>query len=151
MEDLNIDKMPNLYEILNRLIEDIIQKVPASTRPDSVDIDINLSSIILKFNLNIRAASIIYGTKGPRKFPPPDAIKGWILKNNINPRANANGKLPSIDQLAFLIGRKISREGTPPHSYYSDAVNEILDFYGPQIEQSLEKDFISILGLDTLL
>ena len=44
------------------------------------------------------------------KFPPPTAIMDWILVKPIHPQPDANGKTPSINSLAFLIGRKIANE-----------------------------------------
>ena len=49
--------------------------------------------------------------RGPGKFPPPDKILEWIRVKPILPTPMSNGKLPTEQQLAFLIGRKISNEG----------------------------------------
>ena len=40
----------------------------------------------------------------PGSFPPVDAILSWIQAKHIMPR-EINGKLPTEQQLAFLIGR----------------------------------------------
>lgn len=45
------------------------------------------------------------------KMPPIDAILNWIKVKPIVPRA-INGRIPDTRQLAFLIARKIGREGT---------------------------------------
>ena len=45
-------------------------------------------------------------------FPPVDALLKWIEVKPVLPRPDKNGKLPTPKQLAFLIGRKISEEGT---------------------------------------
>ena len=58
---------------------------------------------------------IEYGTKP--HFPPVDKIKSWITVKPVLPRPLANGKLPTENQLAFLIGRKISRFGTKPKPF----------------------------------
>lgn len=49
--------------------------------------------------------------RGPGKFPPPDKILEWLRVKPILPTPMANGKLPTEQQLAFLIGRKIANEG----------------------------------------
>lgn len=41
-----------------------------------------------------------------------DRIRVWIDEKGINPTPGANGRTPSKDSLAFLIARKIHREGT---------------------------------------
>lgn len=46
----------------------------------------------------------------PGTFPNVDALKKWIQVKPILPRP-FNGKLPSLNSLAYLIGRKIEREG----------------------------------------
>jgi hypothetical protein len=51
-----------------------------------------------------------YGRKAGT-FPNLDAIKRWIRNKPVLPTAY-NGKIPTIDTLAYLIGRKIEREGT---------------------------------------
>lgn len=55
---------------------------------------------------------MIYG-RGPGKFPPPDKIKRWVERNpDILAKAKETFKNITSAGLAFLIGRKISREGT---------------------------------------
>ena len=46
------------------------------------------------------------------KWPPIDNILNWIKIKPVLPRPNAEGKLPTPQQLAFLIARKIGEEGT---------------------------------------
>lgn len=51
--------------------------------------------------------------RGPGKFPPPDAMLKFVQANpDILQRAKAVYKFITEKQLAFLIGRKIAREGT---------------------------------------
>lgn len=52
-----------------------------------------------------------YGRKAG-KFPPPDKIREWIRIKPVLPRP-IKGKLPTTNQLAYLIGRKIAKKGTP--------------------------------------
>ena len=52
--------------------------------------------------------------RGPGKFPPVDKIKKWIEIKPIVPYSDKYGKVPTTNQLAFLISRKISEEGIPP-------------------------------------
>lgn len=50
--------------------------------------------------------------RGPGKMPPINVIADWIRKRNITPYASKNGRVPTTNQLAFLIARKIGNEGT---------------------------------------
>lgn len=56
-------------------------------------------------------------------FPNLDAIKSWIQVKHIVPRAN-NGKVPTTNQLAYLIGRKIAKEGTKPTHLIENTMND---------------------------
>lgn len=57
-------------------------------------------------------------------WPNVDAIKKWIKIKPVLPRPMSNGKLPTTDQLAFLIGRKISKVGTPATHIITNSMNE---------------------------
>jgi len=51
--------------------------------------------------------------RGPGKFPPPDKMTDWVNSNpDVLERARQTFKYLTAQQLGFLIGRKISREGT---------------------------------------
>lgn len=45
-------------------------------------------------------------------WPPRDAILRWVRMKPVIPRPDAGGRLPTPEQLAFMISRKISRYGT---------------------------------------
>lgn len=80
---------------------------------------------------------IEYGTKP--HWPPPQALLKWIQAKPILPRA-INGITPSKDQLAYLIGRKISRTGTKAGNELGNTIDEVNATYRPIIEQAVEKD-----------
>lgn len=91
---------------------------------------------------------IEYGTKP--HFPPVDKIKEWIRVKPILPRPLSNGKLPTNDQLAFLIGRKISKVGTKPRPFLQksitefDLVSKMYKIVTDEIEKQLEKEINTI-------
>lgn len=58
------------------------------------------------------------------KFPPIDKIKEWIQVKPVIPVAY-NGKLPTIDQLSYLISRKIANEGIPAKNYLQTTLDQI--------------------------
>lgn len=57
------------------------------------------------------------------KFPPVDAIKKWITIKPVIPRGK-NGKVPTENQLAYLIGRKIAREGTRANPFLEPTIRD---------------------------
>lgn len=77
-------------------------------------------------------------------FPPVDAIKKWIKVKHILPRPLASGKLPTTDQLAYLIGRKISKVGTKAKPFLKPTItdfdlinkvyNEVTNLLNKQLE-----------------
>ena len=90
----------------------------------------------------------------PGKRPPISVIEQWISDKGIKPHPQANGKIPSMKQLAFAISTKIAREGT---QYYQmggtqvlhEAVNEqspVLDAIVERIGVLLDKEITSALN-----
>lgn len=76
----------------------------------------------------------------PGKFPPVDKILSWIRVKPVIPRP-INGKLPTEQQLAFLIGRKIATEGIEAGHQLRDTVQAINAEFIPKLEQALQEDF----------
>lgn len=64
-----------------------------------------------------------YGRK-PGKFPPIDKIRNWIIIKPILPRPLSNGKLPTTNQLAYLISRKIATKGIKPTYALKDSITK---------------------------
>lgn len=79
-----------------------------------------------------------YGTKP--HWPPVDAIRDWIKIKPVLPRPDKNGKLPTEQQLAYLIGRKISREGTQPYLDYNETLNTLNNWIDRKIEDAVSQD-----------
>ena len=76
-------------------------------------------------------------------FPPVDAILQWIRIKPILPRPFANGKLPTENQLAYLIGRKISKVGTEGTHLFEKTVeeNNYIERVALAVAQELTKEF----------
>lgn len=85
---------------------------------------------------------IEYGTRP--HFPPIQAIRKWIDVKPVLPRP-MKGKLPTRDQLAFLIARKISRVGTRPKPFLNKTISDfnlidkVYDLLLNQIQQQINK------------
>jgi len=52
--------------------------------------------------------------------------------------------VPSVDQLAFLIGRKISQEGTEGRFVLRDAMDEMVDWES-LINEAVEEDLAACI------
>lgn len=73
-------------------------------------------------------------------WPPPDAILKWIMIKPVIPRPMKNGKLPTPQQLAYLIGRKIAVFGTEGKPDLTDSVEEMNRRYQEKITAALAAD-----------
>lgn len=74
------------------------------------------------------------------KFPPPQAIRQWIDIKPVIPRPLKNGKLPTPEQLTFLISRKIATEGIKPTPIIARTKEELNSKYEALLEEALRSD-----------
>lgn len=87
----------------------------------SYEVEINSGHYIIYMNMPAYWKYVEYGRR-PGKMPPRKAIEDWIRIKPLVPTARG-GKVPTTEQLAFLIQRKIGREGIPPTPILSNAVH----------------------------
>ena len=73
-------------------------------------------------------------------WPPVDAIRSWISYKPVLPRPGKDGRLPTPNQLAFLIGRKIAREGTTGTHDFEEARDETVARWEQRIRAALVED-----------
>ena len=74
------------------------------------------------------------------KWPPIDNILNWISVKPVLPRPNAEGKLPTPQQLAFLIARKIGEEGTEGTQDLRKATDTIWDTFEDRLYEAIDED-----------
>ena len=74
------------------------------------------------------------------KMPPIDNILRWIRVKPVLPRPNAKGKLPTPQQLAFLIARKIGEEGTQGTQDLRKATDTIWDTFEDRLYEAIDED-----------
>lgn len=79
--------------------------------------------------------------RGPGKFPPIDKILEWIRVKPVIPYSDSRGRLPTEEQLAFLIARKIAEQGTEGRKVLYETVEELNRYYLPKLQQALDRDF----------
>lgn len=79
--------------------------------------------------------------RGPGKFPPIDKILEWVRIKPIIPYSDSRGRLPTEEQLAFLIARKIANEGTEGRKVLFETVDELNRHYLPLLQKALDDDF----------
>lgn len=139
-------------------IQQLLQQFIQAVREDLAQQNINASSklskslksvvkqkgkwIEISISLEDYWKYIEYGTRP--HFPPIQAIRKWIDVKPILPRP-MKGKLPTKDQLAFLIARKISKVGTRPKPFLNKTISDfnlidkVYDLLLNQIQQQINK------------
>ena len=83
-------------------------------------------------------------------FPPLEAIEKWITVKRIVPGTNGK-RVPTTKQLAFLIARGISKNGTKPTKLLQqtidssdDLINMLIVEITQQLENEINKDIENI-------
>ena len=77
----------------------------------------------------------------PGRFPPIDKILEWIRIKPVTPYSDNRGRLPTEEQLAFLIARKIAEQGTEGRNVLFETVDELNRYYLPLLQKALDDDF----------
>lgn len=130
-------KWDNLYKVLEDYGNDVVENykglleqddhIASRGLIDSVSYTINADgqSISVDINLQDWWKYIEYDTRP--HWPPKKALMDWI-------------KVKTTEQLAFLIGRKISIEGTKGDHPLERSLNAVNGHYKALIEEAIEKD-----------
>ena len=100
----------------------------------------NDDEFIVSINLEEYWIFVENGRK-PGRFPPVDKILEWIRVKPVIPYSDSRGRLPTEEQLAFLIARKIAEQGTEPKHILYETVDELNRYYLPKLQQALDRDF----------
>ena len=148
MEDI---KWTRLTEVLNEFADAFIQNARNNLDANQSNDTYNLYNSFEKvievgedyFTVSISLADYwqyVENGRGPGKFPPVDKIKEWIEVKPINPTPLSNGKTPSVEQLSFLISRKIANEGTEGKPFFEPAKEQTIREFEDKINQAIDED-----------
>ena len=161
MESTTLSEFPKVYEVLERYAKEFIEQyrlnLVESGRPasgqlaDSLSYKVDMGTNVYAVDISLRAywKYIESGTRP--HWPPVDAIREWIKVKPVIPRPMANGNLPTESQLAYLIGRKISRVGTEGINDFERANQEIFSRMEMSIAEAVTEDLqrqVSIIFTD---
>lgn len=84
----------------------------------------------------------------PGKFPPPDVILKWVQFKRLVPRPGRDGKIPSTNQLVYLISRKIATKGTEGKHLFEKTLDDpnldnladkLVELITTEFEKEIEK------------
>lgn len=82
-------------------------------------------------------------------WPPINKILEWVKIKPVLPYPDSRGKLPTENQLAFLISRKISEVGTTGSNDLERTLNEIDEDWNDRIVEALDADILN--NIDEIL
>lgn len=146
------NEFPNLTRVLNEYAQGLVENYKAALGAESINASGELANSVKyiiddkvkgRFEVKLELLEywkyVEYGRKAG-KMPPISAIKQWIEVKPIIPRPNKNGKLPTINQLAYLISRKIGLEGTKGRGVLSERIENANRVFWEDIEDAILKD-----------
>lgn len=76
---------------------------------------------------------------------PMKIVRTWKTKNGMNGREVEI--LPTVKQLAFLIGKKIKENGTKPRGAFEYAYENLIGIYEPMIVEAFMEDTLENEGV----
>jgi hypothetical protein len=142
---------PHLTQVLEELGREVAEQYKNNlresghaTRPDHLINSIETRVVVddksykVVMDLNDYWKYLENGTEP--HWPPVDAIRSWISYKPVLPRPGKDGRLPTPNQLAFLIGRKIAREGTTGTHDFEEARDETVARWEQRIRAALVED-----------
>lgn len=102
------------------------------------EVVLNGQSFIVEFIMPDYGEYLEQGTKP--HFPPINQILNWIRVKRIAPRQDSQGRLPTEKQLAYLIARKISEDGTKRTGIYEKANELTYREWNKLIDEAINMD-----------
>lgn len=161
--ETNTLNFSNLQIALNSFIEDFINTYKGLLIRDNKKASGNLISSLKpvsieftnnKYQCSIQIADywkyVEYGRR-PGKFPPMNKILEWIKIKPVIPRPMNGLKPPTEPQLAFLISRKIARDGIQPGNQFTEALKLTWTKWEQTISDAISEDLNQAIDLVTLL
>lgn len=151
----------NTIKVLNKFGELLVKEYKQSLVDNNVNtskktlynsvtylVENNNNTFEVKIELEDYWKYVEYGRKAG-KFPPFNAIKEWIQIKPIIPRPY-NGKLPTLNQLTYLIQRKIGLDGIKPKNLLSNSIDDIFDEMSIELENAVIEDCSHIINIELL-
>lgn len=145
-------KWENLKKVLDEYGKNLVENYQRTLADEGIDASGDLSRTTT-YKVNTKKKGIIsidlklneywkYVENGRKagKWPPISAIEKWIEVKQVLPRPMDNGKLPTTQQLAFLISRKIKEEGILPRPVLQKSIDNANTAFWDVIEEAIAKD-----------
>lgn len=151
MEDLT--DFPKTMEVLKKLAEDVkagyidqLERDKHPTKYGQNRLTDTITTVVEADGLSFTASLKMnyywkFLEEGTRPhWPPRDAILKWVEIKPVLPRPDGNGRIPTPQQLSFLISRKIANEGTQGTHGFEKTREAIVPFYVEELEKAFNED-----------
>lgn len=144
----------NLFRLLEKYAGDVKERYKGKLIQDDKKATGNLINSIatnvtfgdLVFTVSMDLEDYWYYVEHGRKagkWPPRDKILEWIRVKPVIPYPTPSGKLPTQEQLAFLISRKIGTQGIKEGRQLANTLEGLNQQYLPLLEKALEDDWVN--------
>lgn len=148
-------QLDNIQNIANQVVELYKKQLDSQginasstlSKTATATVELNGNKLLISLNLEPYWKYVEYGRRAG-KMPPIDAIVEWVRIKPIIPNP-INGKIPDSRQLAYLIARKIGREGVEgrkplTNTIYSNEVENLIQDIKNEIVRQLKQQLIDI-------
>lgn len=148
-----------LNEFAQNIIDtyrDKIQEYSSGRLYNSITFKTSITGKGLQVTINLADywKCIEYGRRKGAKMPPINAIKDWIEVKNIVPRpvklSSGNTEIPTIESLAYIIARSISRKGIKARPYMQESIDENMDAFLRDLSIAVESDIANSIVESTV-
>ena len=129
-------------ELRNRYQDNLIRdnKIATGNLLNSIDYKVQYDDRAIWVELHLEDYyKWVENGRAPGKFPPPDKILEWIRIKPIIPD-DRGGRLPTEQQLAYLIGKKIAEQGIEPGNQLHNAMDDIFPQFEERIDEAIALD-----------
>lgn len=159
----NTLKFVNLANALDRFVKDFTDTYKSLLRRDGKKATGNLIKSVTPLQISFGTGKyegsvsladywkyVEYGRKKGGKFPPYAKILEWVRVKPVLPRPVNGLKPPTEKQLAFLICRKIARDGIEPGNQFDEALNLVWARQEANISSAITDDLQEAVNLITV-
>lgn len=157
--DQNVLKFNNLEKALNDFLNDFVENYRRELVNDGKKATGNLIRSIKNYGIEFNNGKVYgeisiadywkyveYGRR-PGKFPPINKILAWVKVKPILPRPQNGLKPPTQEQIAFLVARKIAREGIKPGNQFTTALGDTWKRHEKRISDAITLDLQQSIDL----
>jgi hypothetical protein len=147
MELINFDNLMAVLEEYAQEVRNLYQdnlirndRIATGDLLNSIDYQVQFNGVAYEVQLKLEDYWKYVEEDTKPHWPPVNKILEWISAKPIIPKADDRGRIPTPKQLAFLIGRKISRVGTEGSHDLKDAIEVINARYRDKIVYAIGQD-----------